>query len=132
MRANAVSCVTFGLIFLVIPADVIMFLSTDIQVPKTVLLILGAGLIVNGLHLIWASLKPTPSKLLVLYFSVGDYIWVLASISLLLLGIWITTTVGVITTLIVSVMIGIFGILQMLKRKQIGSFQEAEKRMNIS
>lgn len=121
MKANAVSCIAFGLIFLIIPSDVNMFLSTDMSAPKTILLILGAGLIVNGLHLIWASLKPRPSKLLVLYFSIGDYIWVLASISLLLLGVWITTTAGVITTLIVSTMVGVFGTLQIIKRKEIGS-----------
>ncbi len=120
MRANAVSCIVFGSIFLMRPSDINMFLSTDMQAPKRVLLLLGTGLIVNGLHLIWASLKPMPSKLLVLYFSIGDYIWVLASIILLLFGIWINTTAGVVTTLIVAAMVGIFGILQMLKRKEMG------------
>jgi len=120
MKANAISCIVFGSIFLIMPAMVITFLSADIPAPKTIILILGIGLIVNGLHLIWASLKPIPSKALVLYFSIGDFIWVLASISLVLFGIWITTTAGVITTLTVSAMIGFFGIFQMLKRKDIG------------
>jgi len=119
MKANAISCIVFGLIFLSIPSKVIMFLSADIQPPETVLLILGTGLIINGLHLTWASLKPMPSRALVIYFSIGDYIWVLGSISLILLGIWITTTAGVITTLVVSAMVGLFGILQMLKRKEM-------------
>jgi len=118
MKANAISCIVFGLIFLIIPSKVIMFLSADIQPP--VLLILGVGLIINGLHLTWASLKPMPSKALVLYFSIGDYIWVLGSISLVLLGIWITTTAGILTTLVVSAMVGLFGVLQMLKRKGMG------------
>ncbi len=120
MKANAISCIVFGLIFLMMPSKVIMFLSADIQAPKAILLILGIGLIVNGLHLIWASQKPMPSKALVLYFSIGDFIWVLGSISLVLLGIWINTTAGVITTLVVSAMVGFFGILQMLKRKEMG------------
>jgi len=119
MKANAISCIVFGLIFLSIPSRVIIFLSDDIQLPETILLILGIGLIVNGLHLTWASLKPMPSKALVIYFSIGDYIWVLGSISLVQLGVWITTTAGIITAFIVSAMVGLFGILQMLKRKEM-------------
>lgn len=121
MKVNAISCIVFGLIFLIIPSKVIIFLGADIQAPKAILLILGIGLTVNGLHLIWASLKPMPSKALVLYFSLGDFIWVLGSISLVLFGIWINTTAGVITTLVVSAMVGLFGILQMIRRKEMGS-----------
>lgn len=120
MKANAISCIVFGLIFLIMPSRVILFLSADMQAPKAVLLILGIGLIVNGLHLIWASQKPIPSKALVLYFSIGDFAWVLGSISLVLLGIWINTTAGVITTLVVSAIVGLFGISQLLKRKEMG------------
>lgn len=113
MRANAASCIVFGCIFLTIPADVTSFLSTNMPAPETILLLLGIVLIVNGLHLILVSLQPKPGRLVLLYFSIGDYIWVIASISLIFLGIWVTTPEGIFTTLAVSLMVGWFGVMQM-------------------
>lgn len=121
MRANAVSCIGFGLTFLLLPSSVILFLSADMPVPETVLLCLGVGLLLNGLHLIWASLKPTPSKLLVLYFSIGDFIWVLVSIGLLFLGIWITSTEGMIVAAAVAAVVGLFGLFQLRARTAMGA-----------
>jgi len=122
MRANAASCIGFGFIFFIFPAEVSGFLSTNMKVPEIILFVLGIGLFINGVHLVWASFKPLPSKQLVLYFSGGDYIWVLGSVYLLLSGIWITTSIGILVTILVSGMVGSFGILQMLKRKEMGNY----------
>lgn len=76
----------------------------------------------NGLHLLWASTIPIPNKNLILYFSIGDYIWVIASVGLMVSEVWITTTGGVLVASAVAVMVGVFGGLQMTSRKAMGHF----------
>jgi len=120
MRANAASCIIFSLVFLLIPAESAEFLGADKPAPDIVLLALGLGLLTNGLHLFWASFQPLPSKNLVLYFSAGDFIWVIASISLVLLGVWITTGAGIAAALIVATVVAALGVLQMITRKNMG------------
>jgi len=121
MKANAFSCIGFGITFFFLPEEVRVFLSTNNQAPSIVFTVLGIGLFLNGLHLIWASLKLMPSKHLVTYFSICDYIWVLGTSYLLVVGMWITTPMGIAVTLLVSSMVGIFGLLQMIKRKEMGN-----------
>ncbi|EPJ52160.1 MAG: hypothetical protein OFPI_15040 [Osedax symbiont Rs2] len=120
MRANAVSCLLFGITFLVIPNQVTAFLATVSAIPKSVLFFLGVGLLINGLHLIWASLQRPLSQALVNYFSIGDFIWLLASISLVVMEIWIDTTAGAVTTLAVAIVVGGFGVMQKILSKRLG------------
>lgn len=121
LRVNSVSCIIFSLIFLMKPTEVATFLERDTPAPEAVLLILGVILLANGLHLLWASVKPLPSKSLVLYFSIGDFIWAFASISLVMLNIWITTELGITASILVAMMVAAFGVLQMTKRKEMGN-----------
>ena len=117
MRANAASCILFGLLFLMMPSYIITFLSTENQMPEIALLVLGIGLIVNGGHLIWESLKEMPTKSQVLYFSIGDFIWVIASMILIFLEIWITSPAAIVLTVLISAVVGLFGVLQIQKTK---------------
>jgi len=119
LKANAISCIGFGLTFLLFPELVGSFLSENNQAPSFVLTVLGIGLFINGLHLLWVSFKSLPSKFIVLYFSIGDYIWVFATSYLLIAGLWITTPLGIAITILVSAVVGTFGLLQMTKRKKI-------------
>jgi len=119
MRANSVSCIGFGLVFLAIPIQVTNFLGTVSQVSDTVLFLLGIGLIINGLHLFWASRQLRPSKMLVNYFSIGDFIWLLASIFLVTMEIWIDTSAGVLVTMVVAVVVGGFGVVQKVLRREV-------------
>lgn len=121
LRANASSCIIFGLIFLLFPTNIAVFLGSNEPIPEVILLVLGAALIVNGLHLLWASFKALPSKLLILYFSMGDFIWAVCSTALLIVGVWITTTLGALITILVAVMVATFGILQIIKRKKMSN-----------
>lgn len=121
LRANAVSCIIFAIIFLFMPSNVAIFLSQSSPAPDNVLIVLGGVLLVNGFHLLWASFKPLPSKLLVLYFSVGDLLWVLVTICLLILNIWITTWAGSAVSILVAVMILAFAVVQTSKRKKMAS-----------
>lgn len=120
MRANAISCVAFGGLFALQPSLVATYLGGASPAPQLYILILGILLIVNGLHLLWASRTPLAKKELILYFSTGDYIWVIASVGLMVSGVWITTTGGVLVASAVAVMVGLFGILQMTSRKAMG------------
>lgn len=112
LKANAASCIIFGAIFLWIPANVAIFLAQNSPLPDRLLTIIGGALLANGLHLLWAYFKSTLSKLLILYFSIGDFIWVFATISLLILKIGITTDSGIIASILVAGLVGVFGLLQ--------------------
>lgn len=120
MRANSISCLAFGGVFALQPSLVANFLGGTSPAPQLYILILGILLILNGLHLLWASRIPLPPKSLILYFSTGDYIWVIASVGLMVSGLWITTTGGLLVTSAVAVMVGLFGVLQMTSRKAMG------------
>lgn len=119
LRTNALSCIGFGLVFLCVPSAVAGFLSTENLVPKVMLIILGVVLIINGLHLAWASSKPMPSKSLILYFSIGDFLWVISTLLLILFGLWITTFSGIIATLLVSALVGALGVLQIINGRAV-------------
>ncbi len=121
MRANAISCIGFGIVFFLLPEQIQSFLSINKPAPTLVFIVLGIALFVNGLHLIWASLQEKPSRLLVIYFCIGDYLWVIGSFYLLLTGLWITTPKGIAATLLVSIMVGTFGLLQTFKLKKMES-----------
>jgi hypothetical protein len=120
MRANAISCISFGVLFALQPSLVAMFLGGEFAAPQLYILILGILLIFNGFHLFWASKIALPKKELILYFSLGDYIWVVVSLALVMFGVWITTTMGTIVACAVAAVVGLLGILQMIARKSLG------------
>jgi len=112
LLANAASCIIFGVLFLIMPANIADFLSKDASVPSIFLMALGGILTFNGLHLIWASKQDNLHKLWILYFSLGDLLWVLGTIILVALQLWITSSNGVFAATLVAIMVGIFGALQ--------------------
>lgn len=119
LKANAASCIIFGLLFVWAPIEIATYLGGEDPMPELVLLTLGAVLMINGAHLIWASLQEEPNKFLILYFSFGDFLWAIGSAVLLLLGLWITTTIGIIATILIAVMVTLFGVLQIIKRREM-------------
>ena len=112
LRMNASTCLGFGLLFISLPGTVARFLSLQ-PADNLLFIILGLGLITQGCHLIWASMQTAPSRALILYFSFGDFAWVLASIFLMVLGYWITTPLGMLYSSLVAAMVGALGLLQM-------------------
>ncbi|WP_293751664.1 hypothetical protein [uncultured Paraglaciecola sp.] len=117
LRMNATSCIIFAIIFLLMSTEVASFLGQNKAAPELLLLVLGLILLTNGLHILWVSWQLKPNKYLVLYFAVGDFIWVVASIILVSQGMWITTTLGIFISLLVAMMVGTFGVLQIMKNK---------------
>ncbi len=119
LRASALSCVIFGGIFVFIPTIVVDFLSHTKPAPQWLFLTLGGVLILNGLHLFWASLRAVHNKVLIAYFSLSDFLWVTVSVVLVIAGVWVTTIEGVIATLVVAAIVGFMGFLQFRQLKQL-------------
>lgn len=121
LRLNAASCLGFGLLFVLIPVRVTGLLG---DAPWLVVLVLGAGLIGNGIHLMWASMAPRPVWM-IRYFSIGDGLWVVATLFLVLSGMWITTVPGILISLLVAAGVGTLGALQW---RHIGQANLANRR----
>lgn len=110
LRLNALSCLGFGALFFVAPAAVAAARGTP---PAWFIAVLGAGIIGNGV-LLWLSVRGgrTPRRAEVLFFSMGDAGWVVATLVLILAGVWIVTPGGRIAAIIVAVMVGALGFAQ--------------------
>ena len=109
LRLNATSCITFGLLGLLIPARISVFLGDP---PTWLVQLIGAALIANGLHLVLASMRTAPKKWEIYYFSLGDLAWWLGSAFLIAAQIWITTTVGAAIMFGIALGVAIMGVSQ--------------------
>ncbi|MEO9897095.1 MAG: hypothetical protein ABJD13_20730 [Paracoccaceae bacterium] len=110
LRLNAASCISFGLLFVVAPQVVAAFLGST---PPVIIFALGVGLFGNGAFLIAASLRKTLRKGEVIWFSLGDLGWWLATLGLIAAKIWITTTWGIILAVIVATIVAGLGVAQL-------------------
>jgi hypothetical protein len=110
MRLNAGSCLSFGLLFACVPNAVAVFLGA---VPSMAIFILGIGLLVNGVHLIVASRRAVIRELEVIWFSLGDFSWWLATLALIAANFWITTTWGIAIAAVVATFVAGFGAAQL-------------------
>ncbi len=109
LLANAVSCLGFGLVFLLFAQATAAFLGDP---PPLLLRLLGAGLVINAGLLIHAALRARPRRIDVMFFAIGDFLWVLATAALLTLGLWVTTPTGIAAAIAVAVFVGLCGGLQ--------------------
>ena len=110
LRLNALSCLGFGVLFLAVPGPVATGLGTP---PAWLVAALGAGLIGNA-ALLWLSARGgrAPRRAEGLFFCMGDAAWVVATLALILAGVWIVTPGGRIAALAVAVMVGALGLAQ--------------------
>lgn len=108
---NSISCILFGLLFLFFPSSTSSFIGNNIV---WLIQVVGAILVINGLHLMYASKREKPVCPEVLYFILGDFLWVLGTIGLILGGLIITSTKGIIVSLIIAIMVATFGYMQVL------------------
>ncbi|MFV1922454.1 MAG: hypothetical protein ACMZ63_07615 [Methylotenera sp.] len=111
MVLNALSCIGFGLLFVISPSNVNAFVGNALSWLTP---IVGIVLIFNGCHLLFASQRKKPVCPEILYFIAGDLAWVVSSIVLVILGVVVTSTFGIVVCLLVALMVGTFGFLQFI------------------
>ena len=99
LRLNAVSCLAFGALFVLLPEPVWAFLGTPLV---GTLRIVGLLLILNGAHLALASVRERLWPREILYFSAGDIIWFTASIALVGADVLVKASVGQTAAVIVA------------------------------
>ncbi|GAB4123173.1 MAG: hypothetical protein Tsb0027_20890 [Wenzhouxiangellaceae bacterium] len=109
---NATSCIGFGLLFISLPAPTAMFLANEKTAPVWLIVVLGAGLIANGVGLTVTARQQAPQAGLVRFFSIGDLLWVVATLLLITTGWWINTSAGISAALLVAALVGCMGWLQ--------------------
>lgn len=109
---NAASCIGFGLLFISLPAPTAMFLANEKTAPVWLIVVLGAGLIANGVGLAVTARQQAPQAGLVRFFSIGDLLWVVATLLLIATGWWINTSAGISAALLVAALVGSMGWLQ--------------------
>ncbi|AXI48512.1 hypothetical protein C1J03_22450 [Sulfitobacter sp. SK012] len=109
LRANAVSCAFFGALFAFAGPATANFTGNP---PVLLVQVLGAGLLINALMLVWKSLSADPDRLSILAFALGDAIWVVATALLLITGVWITTAGGIIWAVGIATFVGACGAMQ--------------------
>jgi hypothetical protein len=108
LYANGSSCLLFGALFLAVPGAVARFLGSP---PVWLIAVLGAGLILNGLHLVWAA-RRGPGRRELLHFTLGDGAWVAGTLLLIVSGLWITTIPGILAAIACALPVATFGVLQ--------------------
>ena len=109
LRLNSASCLIFGAVFLVWSNGVSFFLG---ETPRWVILTMGALLLVNGLHLLLASLRVRLLHFEIIYFAIGDYIWFVSTLIILASGQLITESEGMSAALSVAIMVILLGCAQ--------------------
>lgn len=112
LRLNAASCIGFGLLFISLPLQTAAFLANEQIAPAWFIAVLGAGLTLNGAGLLLTARQRPPRTLLVRLFSLGDLLWVLATLVLIVTGWWINSAAGIGAALLVAATVGSMGWLQ--------------------
>ena len=119
LRLNSLSCLAFGACFVAFPRSVNIYLAgTDLQ--HSLIAVLGSVLVLNGVHLFLASFRKNIQRFEIVWFSLGDWLWVLATLALLLLRVLLTTPWGIVTSLIVGFLVFSFGLLQLSLLRLLG------------
>lgn len=107
---NAASCLAFGLLFVANAPMVANWLGSF---PSTFLFWLGILLSLNGVHLIVAAARQTLLPSEIIWFSVGDLLWWLASLGLLATKTWVTHIPALWATFFVALGVAILGVWQL-------------------
>ena len=118
MLLNSLSCLIFGILFVTLSDSVNSFIGNSVN---WLIPVVGIVLIFNGCHLLLACKREKPICPEILYFVVGDFAWVLISVVLIVLDIVITSSQGIVVSLLIAAMVGLFGVLQILGYKKVCS-----------
>lgn len=109
LKLNALSCLLFGALFVFMPETIIAFLADDQLMPQLVLVALGVLLNLWGMLLIWLSNRESIPNVLLLIVALGDFLWMAATVVLLLMQIWVNSSNGMAVAGLVAMLVGWFG-----------------------
>lgn len=112
LKLNGLNCLLFGALFVFIPKSVVAFLSDTNPAPEVVIVALGVVLNLYGLLLLWLGNKPAPNQKVILLIAIGDFFWVLATLALIAMKLWVTNINGITAAGLVAILVGWFGWLQ--------------------
>ena len=110
LRLNVATCAGFGLLFLLATHSVSNLLGSF---PILALQILGVGLLLHSLHLLFASLRKKVILFEVYYFSAGDILWFLGSLLILVGTGFVSTIYGAVVTILVGTLVAGIGLAQL-------------------
>ena len=113
--ANAVFCSTSGLIFTLAVNPLAGFLNTL----PLVMTILGIGLLLYGLFIIYMSMRPVITKSFTLFAVLADSAWVLLSVLVLILPAFNFAADAKWGIGIVAVVVDVFATLQFLEWRRM-------------
>lgn len=112
---NGVFCATSGLIFTLAANPLAGFLNT---IPL-VMIILGVGLLLYGMFIIYMSIRPVITKGFTLFAVLADSAWVLLSIVLLVLPVTNFSMDAKWAIGMVAVVVDVFATLQFLEWRKM-------------
>lgn len=115
--ANGVFCSTSGLIFALAANPLAGFLDTL----PLVMTLLGLGLLLYGMFIIYSSMRPAISKGFTLFAVLADSAWVLLTILLLVLPVFNFTVDAKWAIGIVAVVVDVFATLQFMEWRKMQS-----------
>ena len=115
LLANGVFCSTSGLIFTLAANPLAGFLNTL----PLVMTILGIGLLLYGLFIIYMSMRPAITRGFTLFAVLADSAWVLLSVLLLILPIFNFTVDAKWAIGIVAVVVDVFATLQFIEWRKM-------------
>lgn len=115
LLANGVFCSTSGLIFTLAANPLAGFLNTL----PLVMTILGIGLLLYGMFIMYMSMRPAITKSFTLFTVVADSAWVLFSVLLLILPIFNFEVDTKWAIGIVAVVVDIFATLQFMEWRKM-------------
>lgn len=127
MYLNAITCAFFGGLFVIAGGSVAVFLGDP---PIGLVNALGAALLFNAAHLAFEARKVQPAKKIVMYFVMGDALWVAATGVLVFGGIYITSPQGIFAAMAVAALVGAFAVGQVLYASQARNYGKQENTAN--
>ena len=106
LLANCTSCAIFGAFFVLFPAVAVSIIGDP---PHILVMLTGAGLLLNAVLLGIAAASVTDCTPSIGYFIVCDAIWILITLELLATGLWSIGTAAITFFIVIAVLLSLLG-----------------------
>ena len=106
LLANCTSCAIFGAFFVLFPAVAVSIIGDP---PHILVMLTGAGLLLNAVLLGIAAASVTDYTPSIGYFIVCDAIWILITLELLATGLWSIGTAAITFFIVIAVLLSLLG-----------------------